>query len=184
MNKAVFLDRDGTIIEEKNYLSDPAQVNILPGVGRGLQLLSNHGFKLILTTNQSGIARKYFTLSQLKSVHKKMVMLLAKSGVKLDAIYYCPHAPDDRCSCRKPLIGMILKAKTRFNLDLTKSYSIGDKLTDVQLAHNFNGKGILVLTGYGKKERGLITKQTKPEFISKTLYETAKWIITDSSARD
>ena len=180
MNKAIFLDRDGTVIEEKKYLSEPKQVKILPHVIRGMNLLKNNGFKLILTTNQSGINRKYFTRAKLEKVHIKIKKLRLPHGIKFDAVYFCPHRPDEKCGCRKPETGMAEKARTRFGLSLKKSYSIGDKLTDIKLAHNFSGKGVLVLTGYGKNEiKNIKTLKIVPEHIAKNLYETAKWIIAD-----
>ena len=152
-NKAIFLDRDGTIIEEKEYLSDPDKVILVLNTIPALQLLQEMGFKLIVTTNQSGVARKIFNKDKLYEIHNKLKSLLTLNGIYLDAIYYCPHHPEQNCKCRKPKAGMAFGAKRRFNIDLRSSFSIGDKLSDVQFGKNFGGKGILVLTGYGKKEK-------------------------------
>jgi len=177
-NKAVFLDRDGTLIEDKNYLSDPKQIILLPYVIPALKLLQKYGFKLIITTNQSGIERGYFTLKQLKEIHKKLKLLLIINNIKLDAIYWCPHHPDRKCFCRKPNIGMIKKAQKKFNLDIKKCFSIGDKLSDIEFIQRVCGKGILVLTGKGRDQKKLIKKsKIKPDYIATNLYTAAKWIV-------
>ncbi len=175
-NLAVFIDRDGTLIEDKGYLSDPGQVQFIPKSIDALKLLKNHNFKLIVITNQSGIARKYLTLKQLKKIHEKIVNILALNNVKLDAIYFCPHHPDQNCFCRKPNIKLALKAARRFNIDLKRSFAVGDKITDVLFAKKFGGKGILVLTGFGKKNK----LKPRPDYIAKDFYSAAKWVIRNA----
>jgi len=140
MNKAVFLDRDGTVIYDRNYLSDPALVELLPGVVEGLKLFKENGFLLIIVSNQSGIARGYFTENELTAVNAKLEDLLKKEGAALDANYYCIHSPDDMCDCRKPAIGMALRAKKEFDIDLSASFMIGDKLSDIQFGNNFGAR--------------------------------------------
>ena len=171
-NIAIFLDRDGTIIEDKNYLSDPDQITLIPNTITALQLLKNNGFKLILTTNQSGISRGYFSRNKLKEIHDKLVTILGLNRIKLDGIYFCPHHPDKKCFCRKPSPGMALGAKKKFHLNLKKSYAIGDRMIDVEFARNFGGKGILVLTGHGKEEES----KNKADYVAKDLLDAAQWI--------
>jgi histidinol-phosphate phosphatase family protein len=185
-NRAVFLDRDGTIVEERGYISDPDKIMLEPNTIPALKLFKRFGFRLIITTNQSGIARKIFNKGRLYEVHKKLETLLTLNGIHLDAIYYCPHRPEEKCRCRKPKIGMALGAKRKFNIDLKNSFSIGDKLSDVQFAKNFGGKGILVLTGFGKKERLRIKDEKleiKPDFIADDIYDAAKWVADNVSKK-
>jgi D-glycero-D-manno-heptose 1,7-bisphosphate phosphatase len=129
---AVFLDRDGTIIHDGGYLKNPAQVRFLPGAGKALFHLSELGLSLVLVSNQSGIGGGKVTLEEAKAVHQQMLRQLAQFSVRLDAAYYCFHAPGDGCSCRKPAPGMLLLAAEKCNLDLTHSFLVGDKGTDIE----------------------------------------------------
>jgi histidinol-phosphate phosphatase family protein len=129
---AVFIDRDGTIIHDGGYLKNPAQVRFLPGAGKALFHLSELGLSLILVSNQSGIERGIVTLEEAKAVHQQMVRRLAQFGVRLDGAYYCFHRPGNGCSCRKPAPGMLLLAAEKCNLDLTHSFLVGDKGTDIE----------------------------------------------------
>ncbi len=131
MNKAIFLDRDGTVVINKHYLSDPDDIELMPGVGEGLARLSGEGYKLVLVTNQSGIGRGFFTEDAMHQQHAKLAMLLDEFGVKFDAIKYCPHTPADNCPCRKPAPTMILDAARDLSIDCSQSYMIGDKDSDV-----------------------------------------------------
>jgi histidinol-phosphate phosphatase family protein len=134
VNKAVFIDRDGTINRDVPYCSRPEDFELLPGVAEGIKLLNERGFNVVVVTNQSGIARGYFTEGMLASIHDKMRKELAKHGARVDAIYYCPHHPDDNCDCRKPKPKMILQAAIDLDIDLRQSYVIGDSEMDVELA--------------------------------------------------
>jgi histidinol-phosphate phosphatase family protein len=145
----VLLDRDGTVIEECHYLCDPAEVKILPGVAPGLRALQELGLLLIIVTNQSGIGRGYFDRAAVDAVHERLLALLADEGVTIDAIYTCPHAPEDDCTCRKPLPGLALRASEEHNFSPGASFVIGDKACDVELALNMGATPILVRTGYG-----------------------------------
>lgn len=147
----VILDRDGTLIEERNYLADPDQVELLPGVGGALRKLSCLGLGLIVITNQSGISRGYFSSFQLEQIHYRLSQLLTLEKVKLDGIYYCPHLPEDGCVCRKPNVGLLEKASLKHNFDPQKSFVIGDKECDIQLGQNVGATTFLVQTGYGQK---------------------------------
>jgi histidinol-phosphate phosphatase family protein len=134
--KAVFLDRDGTIARDVPYCSRPEDFELLPGAADGIKLLNEHGFKVVVVTNQSGIARGYFTEGTLAEIHDKMITLLAEHGAHVDAIYYCPHHPDDNCDCRKPKPKMVLQAAIDLDIDLSQSYVIGDNEMDVELARH------------------------------------------------
>lgn len=150
MSRALFLDRDGTLIVEKNYLSDPAQVELLPGVAPALKRLQDSGFKLFIVTNQSGIGRGYYTVEDMHRVHDRLRALLAQDGVRIDEIYFAPEAPDQPSRGRKPSPQLLFDARDEFGLDLGQSYLIGDKLIDLECGWNAGLKQcILVRTGYG-----------------------------------
>ena len=134
MHKAVFLDRDGTIARDVPYCSRPEDFELLPGAAEAIRLLNEYGFKVVIVTNQSGIARGYFTERMLARIHDKMQKELAKQGAHVDAIYYCPHHPDDNCDCRKPKPKMVLQAAVDLDIDLNQSYVIGDSEMDIELA--------------------------------------------------
>ncbi|UCE73850.1 MAG: D-glycero-beta-D-manno-heptose 1,7-bisphosphate 7-phosphatase [Methanomassiliicoccales archaeon] len=177
-NKAVFLDRDGTVNEEVNYLSSIEQIKILPKASKAIKLLNENGFKVIIITNQSGVARGYFSIQTLKGVHDHLQNLLFREGAKIDAIYFCPHHPDDGCSCRKPKTESIKKAQDEFKIDLSKSYMIGDKYIDLETGHNAGLKTVLVLTGYGadaiqEKENWRV----QPDHIAQNLFDAVIWIL-------
>lgn len=146
---AVFLDRDGTIIVEKNYLSDPDQVALLHGAAEGLRAMSNSSFLLVVVSNQSGVGRGYFSIEQARAVERRVASLLADEGVAIAGWYMCPHAPDENCSCRKPLPGLIHAAVHDLDIDPTRSFVIGDKRSDIDLAAAVGAKGVLVTTGHG-----------------------------------
>ncbi|MBE7439467.1 MAG: HAD family hydrolase [Spirochaetales bacterium] len=138
MKKVAFLDRDGTLIRNAHYLSRPEQIEILSGVREGLQLLKQYHFMLIILTNQSGIGRGYFSETDLKIIHTELLGLFAQSSILFDAIYYCPHHPDEECECRKPRKGMLLTALQEQSIDLSVDFAvlIGDSDADMGLARN------------------------------------------------
>jgi len=143
-----FLDRDGTLIEECNYLADPAQAVLLPGVAEGLKSLMEQGFRLVVVSNQSGIGRGYFSEQDAHAVNARIDALLRAEGVDIAAWYICPHSPEQACDCRKPLPGMVHKACSAFVVDLPASIMIGDKDIDLQLADNLGMRGFLVTSGH------------------------------------
>lgn len=165
INRAVFLDRDGTINVERGFLHRPEELRFIPGAVQAIRLLNEAGFRVIVVTNQSGIARGYFDEAAVIRLHRYMDSELSRFGAAIDAYYFCPHHPeyssDDngkRCRCRKPLPGMLLKATADFFLDLPASFIIGDKIADVQAGLNAGCRAILVRTGYGAgEESGLPT---------------------------
>jgi D-glycero-D-manno-heptose 1,7-bisphosphate phosphatase len=153
-NKAAFLDRDGTIVEEKHYIADPAQVVLTKGAIEGLRALRDLGYKLVLVTNQSGIARGLYQEADFHAVQQRVNEILEHNGITLDAVYFCPHHPDfsGPCDCRKPGPGMYRQAERNLGVDLAASVYIGDRLKDVLPARDFGGRGILVRSGYGVQE--------------------------------
>jgi histidinol-phosphate phosphatase family protein len=151
-NRAVFLDRDGTINREMGYLRDLNKLYIYSNTARAIRLLSCAGFKIIVVSNQSGVGRGMIKRQDFKNINHKIKESLARKGANIDAFYICPHHPDDNCTCRKPRTGLINKAAKKFGLELSSSYIIGDKLSDIELKKRAGLKeAVLVLTGFGKK---------------------------------
>jgi D-glycero-D-manno-heptose 1,7-bisphosphate phosphatase len=168
---AVFLDRDGTIIEEVYYLACPSQVRLLPGAAEAIRDLNHAGFMVIVVTNQAGVARGYFPESRVAEVHSYLAARLADAGAKVDAFYYCPHHERDgiggyriACDCRKPRPGMLLRAAREHQLDLAESWMIGDKPSDVSAGSAAGCRSILVRTGYGASSAGLMDR-FQPGFV-------------------
>ena len=177
---AIFLDRDGTINEEMGYINHLNRFVLLPRTAQAIRRLNDAGLKVVVITNQSGSARGYFAPSLVDEVHARLQQLLAaEGGAHVDAIYACLHGPDDGCACRKPKTGLIEQAARELNLDLTRSYLVGDRYKDMETAHNAGVKGVLVLTGYG---RGEYEHQSgawplPPAFVAQDLLDAAEWII-------
>ena len=145
----LILDRDGTLIKEKHYLSDPDQVELIDGVVVGLRRIRELNWGLIVVTNQSGLGRGYFDKAHLEMVNERMMDYLAEEGVSLDGIYYCPHTPDIGCRCRKPKPGLIMQAAKDFDFDPRECVVVGDKICDIELGSRVGAKTILVRSGYG-----------------------------------
>jgi D-glycero-D-manno-heptose 1,7-bisphosphate phosphatase len=157
--RAIFLDRDGTLIEERHYLSDPKQVTLLPGVVEGLILLEKAGFLLFVVSNQSGVARGYFTEDDVKAVNEELDRQLRMLKIGIEKYYFCPHHPNGsieqyaiHCDCRKPKSGFLIQAAKEYSLDLTRSWMVGDKISDAITGESLGVKGILVRSGYGQSE--------------------------------
>lgn len=188
---AVFLDRDGTINEEVGYVNHLCRFWLLPGVANAIKMLNENGFYVIVVTNQSGVARGYFSEELVHIIHNRMCDLLKAEGARVDKIYYCPHHPTvgppeyrRECECRKPKIGMIRQAAAELPIDLSHSYVIGDRIKDIYFGHNAGLKSILVLTGYGRGEYEFQrhTWKESPEFVAENLPEAVAWILKDSGA--
>lgn len=178
---AVFLDRDGTINEEVGYLKDIKDLKIIKGSAQAIKKLNQANILTILVTNQSGVARGYYDESVIAKLHKRLSELLSEEGAYLDAIYYCPHLKQGiiqeysiDCKCRKPDIGMLLKAQADFNIDLSKSFMIGDNQTDIEAGQRAGCKTILVKTSYRKYL--MHNNTTQPDFIAQNLQEAVQWI--------
>lgn len=178
---AVFLDRDGTIIEDRDYLSRPEQVLIYPGATQALRKLSDHGFQLFMVTNQSGIGRGYFTLADAEAVNARLFSELARGGVRFTQTYMAPEAPDQPSRGRKPSPQFLFDARDAFGLDLAASYFIGDKLIDLQCGWNAGvRKSLLVRTGYGAETEREAAASLGRAVVVDDLAAAADWICTDS----
>ena len=181
MKKAFFLDRDGVIIEQVEYIRDPDEVKLTPGAAEALKLIHRNGFLAVVISNQSGIARGKFTLDELMAVQRRMYDLLAEQGEKIDGFYFCPHDPHvDVCSCRKPKPGMIFQAVRELGIDAGASFMIGDRPADIETGIAGGCRdGAMVLTGYGEgtaevaRERGYRVAPTLLDAV-KLLLATAR----------
>ena len=172
----VFLDRDGTLIVEKDYLSDPGQVCLEDGVVDGLTLLNGRGHPLIVLSNQSGIGRGMFTEREAHLVNARVAEILSSQGIEVMAWYMCPHGPEAGCECRKPSPGMALEAAREYHVDLVGSFVIGDKQSDLELADAIGGTGILVTTGHGPTSVERALAQRRPVFAG--LRAAAEYILS------
>lgn len=146
---AVFLDRDGTIIEDRHYMNDPAQVTLIPGAAEALRTMAAKGYLLFVVSNQSGLSRGRISDDQFLAVHNRFCELLQAENCPIAEFAYCFHHPDDRCNCRKPAPGLVPRAFAGNHLDWMSSFTVGDKSCDVELAASIGGNGYLVLTGKG-----------------------------------
>lgn len=170
MNKAVFLDRDGTINVDKEYVISIDDLEFLPNAVKGLKKIQELGYKLIIITNQSGIGRGYYSEEGYKNLMKELYARLRKSRIIIEADYYCPHLPELDCVCRKPKTQMIKKAIQDHSINVDKSFFIGDKTADILAGKNMGLKTILVLTGKAGKDNKY---SVKPDFICKNLYDAS-----------
>lgn len=185
---AIFIDRDGTISREIGYVNHVSRFELLPRSAAGINRMHALGFKVVVVTNQAGAARGYFPAAMIDLVHDRMVALLKSEGAEVDGIYYCPHHPTAgqpplraSCECRKPKTGLIDRASAELGLDPKRSYMIGDKYSDVELAHRVGAKGILVTSGYGLGELEHFghTWPRQPDAICEDLEDAANWIEKD-----
>jgi D-glycero-D-manno-heptose 1,7-bisphosphate phosphatase len=179
----VFLDRDGTIIEERGYLDRLEDISLFPDTPAALKLMRDAGYLLVLVTNQAGVARGYFDEAFVQSAHQHLAGLLAAEGLTLDGYYYCPHHPEGVvpgyarvCDCRKPAPGMVEQAIRDLDIDVLRSFVVGDKWLDVALAANAGARGILVRTGYGAGEQGS-PGRIQPLAIVDTILDAAREIL-------
>ena len=180
---AVFVDRDGTLIEEGSYLSDPDGVVLVPRAAEAIKALREAGFAVVIVTNQSGIAQGLYSEKDYRAVAGRLDELLGEAGARADRTLYCPHHPDfgDACPCRKPNTGMHLAAAAELGLDLKNSYYVGDKVSDVLPAAELGGEGILVRTGYGRDEEPLIPDGVA---VVDDLYAAAQRIVNRATGVD
>jgi len=168
----LLIDRDGTVIEERNYLSAPEEVALLPGAAEGLKAFKAAGFRLVLVTNQSGIGRGYFTEERLAEIHARMNFLLIEQGVILDQVLYCPHLPQDGCACRKPNTALAQKALSDCDGEPGMIVVIGDKGVDIELGQRLGAATVLVRTGYGEEE--LKKGQISPDHVADNILDAAR----------
>ena len=183
--KAVFVDRDGTLIQDKNFISKVEDVEFIPGSIEAVKIFKDLGYKVVIVSNQSGIGRGILTKEVVDKINEYMLNQLKKDNLDIDAVYYCPHSPDDNCECRKPNLKMVNQASAKLSLNLRNSWAIGDKLSDAMLGQNMGGRGVLVLTGYGKKELEKTKEKSniKPDFVVENLLEAAVLIQKDCQKR-
>jgi len=181
---AVFLDRDGTLIEEVGYLDRVERVRLFPWSVAAIRALNDANIPIVLITNQSGVARGFFTEAVVDEVHRHIGKLLAAGGARLDAYYYCPHHRDGKiaqyavaCDCRKPGRGLVDRAARDLNVDAARSFTVGDRWLDVALARNIGGRGILVRTGYGADEERRAPDGLAADAVVNNLVEAASWIL-------
>ncbi len=186
MLRAVFLDRDGTVNVEVGYLRDVADLRLIDGAGAAIRLLNEAGLKVVLVTNQSGVARGYFTESMVHDAHERLDRMLREEGARIDAVYYCPHHPTAgtssytvACDCRKPGTGLIDRAARDLDIDVKKSFVVGDKWSDVELGQRAGAHSILVQSGFAPDDPGNIRPGhiSDPDFVARTILEAAEWII-------
>ena len=188
---AVFLDRDGTINEEVGYLDSLDKLKMIPAAHEAIRLINLSGMKAIVVTNQSGVARGFFTEKFVRQTHEVIQTALLEKKASIDKFYYCPHHPTEgtgiylqNCNCRKPSPGMLLQAAHDLDIELGSSYMVGDRYRDVETAKKVGVKGILVKTGYGREvlqdvDPDVATAGNKPDFVAEDILEAVKWIMKD-----
>jgi D-glycero-D-manno-heptose 1,7-bisphosphate phosphatase len=176
----VFLDRDGTINREVHHLSDPDQLELLPGVAEGLRSLCAAGFTLIVVSNQSPIGRGMFTEDRLREINGRLADMLAAEGVSIAGWYWCPHTPEDNCSCRKPAPGLFIKARDEMGVILDNSWIVGDRLSDLCAGRQVGARSILVATGYGQGEHALPEAEACVDYFVPSLREAAEVILAST----
>lgn len=186
---AIFIDRDGTINEDIGYASHPDELNIYSFAAEAIRLINDAGLKVIIVTNQSGIARGLYDEAMLATIHEKLIGELEQEGARIDAIYYCPHHPrigdqtyKQDCSCRKPQIGMLECAAREHDINLADSFVIGDKASDINLATNAGARGVLVMTGYGGQTLANMERwPCYPAIVAEDLLEAVQLVLSGFS---
>jgi len=178
---AVFIDRDGTIVFDTHYLADPRGLDIIPTVPEGIKKLNDAGVPVVMVTNQSGVARGKFDEETLELIHQRLFEILEDSGAIVDGVYYCPHMPDAGCDCRKPKPGMLLRAKQEHGFDLRRSYVIGDRMLDIEMAHSVGAIGVIVPEPGDQYHVGSEIEASKemPDMRKATFLEAVDWILRD-----
>ena len=184
-HRAIFLDRDGTLNEDVGYPGHISQMHIYPYSPEAVRKINQAGLLAVMVTNQSGVGRGYFTEAALRKMHRQMNEEFLKHQARLDGIYYCPHYAGSThpeynldCTCRKPFPGLGLRAAQELDIDLARSYMIGDKVEDILFGRNLGARPVLVLTGYGRQTQDRLREQgTSPAFTGRTLLEAVDWIV-------
>lgn len=190
--RAIIMDRDGTVCEEVGYVNHVDRVRLLPQSADAIRAANGAGFQTVIVTNQAGVARGYFAESLVDEVHDRVRELLAGEGARVDGIYYCPHHPDvggpayrKSCDCRKPLPGMLLRARDEMGIDLEASYMVGDSVKDLAAGHAAGTTTVLVLTGYGRGEleHHAHAWSVRPHHVAADLKDAVTWILEREAAR-
>ncbi len=188
----VFLDRDGTLNEEVNFIRSPEELELIPGTARAVRKLNEKGFTVCVITNQSGVARGFLSEADLVPIHALLREELMREGATLDQIYYCPHHPvagnepyNVECDCRKPKPGMLQRGAKEFGLDLQRSFVVGDSVVDIEAGNFVGARSILVQTGYGKKTLQTCSEKNIPiDFVADSIVEAADYIIEQVEGRN
>jgi len=190
-DRVVFLDRDGTICEEVGYLDHVGGMKLIPHSGKAVRLLNERGFRVVVITNQAGVAKGYFPESILGDLHAEMERQLREEGARVDGIYYCPHHPTEGigpylrvCDCRKPATGLLERAARDLDLDLSSAYMIGDHFSDVECGQRIGAETVLLLTGHGRE--ALAKRETwprPPSHIAADLYRAVLWLTQREDGR-
>ena len=191
MERAVFIDRDGTLNDEVGYVNHVSRFRLFDFAAKAIRRLNEAGWRTFVVTNQSGVARGFFDEALVKRVHSYMLQQLAQNEARVDGIYWCPHHPTagqppyrQECDCRKPLPGLLHRAARDFNLNLAKSVVIGDRYLDINMAHQAGAKGVLVLTGYGLGEYEYQRNNwpSPPDYVANDVLDAVNWVIRNDSA--
>jgi D-glycero-D-manno-heptose 1,7-bisphosphate phosphatase len=187
VSAAVFLDRDGTLIEEVGYLDRAERVALYPYAVDAIRALNRAGIPIVMVTNQSGVARGFFSEAVVEEVHRHIADLLERGGARIDAYYYCPHHPDGRvaeyavrCECRKPGRALVDRAVRELGIDPARSVTVGDRWVDISLARTIGGRGLLVRTGYGAGEEHRRPAGLSADAVVDNLVGAASWILANS----
>jgi histidinol-phosphate phosphatase family protein len=171
---AVFLDRDGTIIEESDYLHEPERIKILPNAIEGIKRFQDMGYRIVIVTNQPGIGIGYYSKEDFYKVNRELFKHFSQAGILVDKVYFCPHSKSEKCSCRKPEQALILRAKEELNLDLSRSIFIGDKTSDIETGRRAGMRTILVQTGFAGEDHEF---PVKPNWTARDLAEAASLVL-------
>ncbi len=184
MKRAIFLDRDGVINEEVNYLSEPDQLRLIPGAAAAIARLNAASLPVIVITNQAGVARGYYPEAQIEVVHAALAQQLTQEGAHIDRFYYCPHHPTEglppyriECNCRKPKPGLLLQAAQDFDLDLQRCFVIGDNHSDIALSQSTGCRTVLVLTGHGTRVWRDWNENFRPDQVASDLSIAVTWVL-------
>jgi D-glycero-D-manno-heptose 1,7-bisphosphate phosphatase len=183
--KAVFLDRDGTLIVERGYITVPEGVELIPGAAAAVARLRDAGWKVFVVTNQGAVAKGMISEDELGLIHLRMLALLAEAGAQVDGVYYCPHHPDGdqirysvECDCRKPRPGLLERAAGEHEIDLAESVMIGDTLRDLEAGRAAGARGVLVLTGHGAQT---VAEEHGADYVAADLAAAVEWLLGQSS---
>jgi len=176
---AVFLDRDGTINVDNGFVSSPEKVELIAKVGEAIRRLNEENIPIFIISNQSGVGRGIYSQENVEDVNREVDRQLQAQGTYVQDTDFCPHAPWENCVCRKPKPEMIRRAKKKWALNLGRIYTIGDKTSDIELAHHEGGKGILVLTGQTKTPEEIESWPVQPDYVAKDLLVAVEWILED-----
>lgn len=180
------MDRDGTINVEKGYIRDPAEIELIPNAAKAIKRLNNAGFTVFGISNQSGVARGYFSLENVREVNRKVLELLSAENAVVREILFCPHHPQGavaefavRCGCRKPAGGMVEMVREKYSVAISESIVVGDKICDIEMGKNIGARTVLVQTGYGKEEMAKISANSgpMPDFYAKDLWEATRLLL-------